>query len=120
MAKRLLIILIPISLMCSFHADTEGKKVTATEQKNKDSLKIEFKKNIDFFASILLKDHGAVIRNYIHKNQPDTCGAIAYKNSDLKAGFEGDKKIKSVYRNKKTDPFFVVPPFNQGDEGDSY
>jgi hypothetical protein len=106
--------------MCSFHADTGAEKVTTLEQKNKDSLKVAFKKNIDFFANVLLKRHSVIIRNYIRKYQPDTCRVIAYKNNDLKEDFEGVKTIRSVYSNKKADAVFVVPPFNYCDEGDSY
>ena len=120
MPKRLLIILIPIILIYSFHADTTGKKVRISGQKNEDSLKIVFTKNIDFFANVLLKGHSASIRNYIRKYQPDSCGVIAYKNSDLKEGFEGVKAIRSVYSNKKADNVFVVPSFNHCDEGESY
>jgi hypothetical protein len=106
--------------MCSFHSDTAGEKASTPKQKNKDSLKIAFKKNVDFFANVLLKGHGVIIRNYIQKYQPDSCGMMAYNNSDLKEGFEGVKTIKSVYNDKKEDAVFVVPSFNYCDEGDSY
>ena len=120
MPKRLFIIFIPILLLCSFHADTAKKKAAIPEQRNKDSLRIAFKRNIDFFARVLLKGHGAVIRNYVQKYHGDTCGVIAYKNNNLKEGFEGVKTIRSVYSNRKADAVFVVPPFNHCDEGDSY
>jgi hypothetical protein len=118
MPKRLFIIFIPILLLCSF-ADTAKKKVIILKHENKDSLKIAYNKNIDFFANVLLKKRGFILRNYLRKYQLG-CGVVAYKNSDLKEDFEGVRTIRSVYSNKKTDAIFVVPPFNHCDEGDSY
>jgi hypothetical protein len=131
--KHPFLIFIFAFLICSSNADTEGRKIqwrqmgpaiisrrTSTATQASDSLKIAFKKNVDFFANVLLKRHGLVFRNYIKKYQPDTCVMILRKNSELKAYFEGIRTIKGIRNNKKADTVFVVPPFNYCDDGDSY
>jgi hypothetical protein len=133
-SKRLFVTIILTFLLCSFNASTARNKIlssktvslmaiskeTIKELRNDDSIKVAFKKNIDFFARVLLKRHGAVIRNYIRKYQPNTCAVIAYKNSALKEDFEEPKAIKSLYGNKRNDTVIVIPPFNHCDDGDSY
>lgn len=79
-----------------------------------------YKKNVDFFANILLKGHSAAFKNYLKKYQPDTCAVMIYKNTDLREDFEGIRTITGIRRNKKVDTVFIVPPFNYCDEGDSY
>ncbi|HZY39317.1 MAG TPA: hypothetical protein VFE53_21820 [Mucilaginibacter sp.] len=88
--------------------------------RNTDSLKNVFKQNLDFFSKRLLKGHRSVIQNYARKYQTDTCGILTYKDSSLKADFEGIKAIKSIFINKKADTVFVMPPFNYCDDGESY
>jgi len=87
---------------------------------NTDSLKNALKQNLHFFTKYLLHGHNAVIRHYMQKYQRDSCLIITYKNSSLKAGFEGVKTIKSIRVNEKADTIFVMPPFNVCDDGDSY
>lgn len=91
-----------------------------TKKINIDSLKQRLKENIHFIRDSLLKGKESLLNDYLEKYQPDSCGIIAYDDSDLRSGFEGVKKIEDINGDKIDDAFFVMPPFNYCDEGYSY
>lgn len=70
---------------------------------NQDSLQHQLDESIHFIGDSLLKNKGALLKNYLKKYQTDTCAIIAYSDKDLKEGFEGLKKIGDINGDKIAD-----------------
>ena len=87
---------------------------------NDDNVKMELKRNLDYFADNLLQGKRDLIQNYIFKYQSDSCVIIAYPDTLLKAEFEGIKGLADINGDKTIDSVFVIPPFNYCDDGESY
>ncbi|QEM05589.1 hypothetical protein DIU31_019480 [Mucilaginibacter rubeus] len=124
MLKYILLLITVMIFTCSC---INNKKSDAPQNSPKlantaktDTLKIALEQNESFFADSLLKTGRAVMKTYMAKYQTDSCGIIVYKDSILKAGFEGVKEIKGIRENEVTDSVFVMPPFNHCDDGQSY
>jgi len=129
MPKRFFATILLIIIALSFKAQTWNRddaissvaaRPRVQHDRNTDTLKNVLKQNLDFFAKRLLKGHRAAIQNYARKYQTNTCGILTYKDSCLKANFEGVKAIKGIFINEKADTVFVMPPFNYCDDGESY
>lgn len=101
--------------------DNKQNHPTPVVQKiNKDSLLTKLNDNIHFFGDSLLANKFSLIKTLVSSYQPDTCDIVAYEDSTLKEGFEGFKTIGDINGDKIPDTIFVLPPFNNCDDGDSY
>lgn len=114
-----LIILLVFLISCK--EKRNNKSVLPNESINKnDSLRMELRRSLDYFADSLLNGNRALMKSFILKYQPDTCGIILYSDSSLKSAFEGIKRLTDINGDKIDDSVFVIPPLNYCDEGQSY
>lgn len=96
------------------------KTPVITKNINQDSIRRKLDESIYFMGDSILKHKVGLLKNYLNKYQTDTCVTIAYPAKDLKEGFEGLKNIGDINSDKIADTVFVVPPFNNCDDGYSY
>lgn len=96
------------------------ERTSVTMKVSQESLRLKLDESIYFIGDSLLKDKKALLKNYLERYQPDTCGIIAYSGKELKEEFEGLKLIGDINSDKIEDTIFVVPPFNYCDDGYSY
>ncbi|MGE7775252.1 hypothetical protein ACQKLP_11040 [Chitinophaga sp. NPDC101104] len=100
--------------------NTHHPSTTVVQKINEVSLLSKLNDNLLFIGDSLFTGKAVLIKELVSKYQHDTCGFIAYKDSVLKAGFEGVKIVGDINGNKSNDTVFVLPSFNYCDEGDSY
>jgi hypothetical protein len=120
------LILLAFACSCKFKDKPVSLKTTAVTQKDggrkflNDSLTSALDLNKQFLKDSLIKDEIGLIDYYFSVYQPDTCGVVVHKNSELKEAFEGIRTIKGIKTNKQNDTVFVMPTFNHCDDGESY
>lgn len=124
MNKNILIIFILLTLTFSYKfKDNKVDETKSTENdtiyKN-DSLTYILNANKKFIKDSLLKEKTGIIDHYFSLYQPDNCGVLTHRNSELKEGFEGIRIIKGIRTSKKNDTVFVMPNFNYCDDWESY
>ncbi|POY37974.1 hypothetical protein C3K47_05470 [Solitalea longa] len=127
MNKYISLLVLLTTFLCSCNEGANNKREDKSDSLKSneltiktDSLKIELEKNLVFFADTLLHGKRDLIKNYVIRYQPDTCGIIVYPDTLLKSEFEGIKGLVDINGNKIIDSVFVIPPFNYCDEGESY
>ena len=102
-------------------ADKHKKQIAGVPKKtNQDSLRKKLNTNTYFIGDSLLKHKTDLLKKYLDKYQTDTCGIIAYSDSDLKKEFGSLKNIGDINGDKIKDTVFIDPPFNYCDDGYSY
>jgi len=116
------ILLFSIFISCKESNNEQPKTKTSMLTKTiyTDSLQKKLTDNVLFIGNDLLKDKGFLLKKYIAKYQPDTCGVITYEDTALRSSFEGVKNMGDINGDKIMDTIFVVPPFNYCDDGYSY
>ena len=109
-------------ISCKEPKNDQAKTKTSTLTKtiNENSLQKKLINNIHFIGNNLLKGKEFLLKKYISKYQPDTCGVITYEETTLKSAYEGVKNIGDINGDNIMDTIFVVPPFNYCDDGYSY
>ena len=118
---------LPLFLICILPAcgqvseqDSVSIGVAIGPSIHQDTLSQTLHQNITYMEDSLLKRKGDYLDKYLDKYHSDSCDIITYSSADLKEKFEGVKDIGDINGNHVRDSVFVVPPFNNCEEGDSY
>lgn len=75
--------------------------------------------NILQFGNKVFKNKSRLISFYIKKYNKKDCGILTYTDSNL-SYFNNVKNIGDINGDRKDDAVFVMPPFNDCDQGYSY
>lgn len=115
-----LILMILFSCKESKIENKQSKSGVNIQKTSPDSLSTKLKHNLHFIGDSLLGNKAALIEKLARHYQSDSCGVVAYEDSDLRRGYEGYKLVGSLNGDKSPDTVFVMPPFNHCDDGYSY
>ena len=77
-------------------------------------------KNYRFIGDTLLHSKSYLVKYYFDIYNKDTCKTEKYINANLKEEFEGIKDIGDINNDNRKDSFFILPPLNQCEKGNSY